>query len=517
MLKKNTIFLLLLGAIILVLFFTFNLVTKPEIKQINKAFILPHNPLFSSQINDILLSGPKLSQITTIIIFGPNHQDIGPYLISTNNYLAHKLGTDINEELIEEEHSIQTLKPLLKKRYPRAQIIPFIFRKGQEVEQIINWTNNLKGQIEQQKTLMIASVDFAHYLDQKTSAQNDQVTLQAIENYNYQLISTLNSDYLDCPTCIISFLELTKPENLKPIVLKNKYQEGTSYFFIAFRPSDSTFTPTLIPLSPTPPAQITLIATGDLSLSREINYTIIQKQNPHFPFEKIASVIQEADWAIANLEGPVISDCPQLRTGFKFCGEIQNLNGLTSAGFDALNLANNHINNFGPQGLDETIQALDNQKIKYFGLGKIDFRTIKEIDLVFLGFDDTLAPLDKTRLQAEIEKVDSQADWVIVNFHWGEEYQGQPNFRQKEIAQLAIEAGADIIIGHHPHVAQPLEYIEGKPIFYSLGNFVFDQLWSQDTRSGALGKIILSKNKIIKAEMISIYINNQYQPELVNP
>jgi len=266
--------------------------------------------------------------------------------------------------------------------------------------------------------------------------------------------------------------------------------------------------------TPTPPAQITLIATGDLSLSREINYIIIQKENPYFPFEKIAPIIKEADWATANLEGPVIENCPVLRSGYKFCGQIQNINGPLQAGFDAFSLANNHIGNFGPEGITQTTKELENRNIKYFGLGKTDFETIKGIDLVFLGFDDTLAPLDKTKLQAEIKKVDPRVDWVIVNFHWGEEYQEQPSFRQKEIAKLAIEAGADIIIGHHPHIVQPLEHAKNKPIFYSLGNFVFDQPWSEQTMRGALAKITLTKNEIIKAEMIPTFINNQYQVEL---
>ena len=281
-------------------------------------------------------------------------------------------------------------------------------------------------------------------------------------------------------------------------------------------PTPLVKTSTTEPTPISPPATITLLAVGDLSLSREINYQIKQKQNPHFPFEEVASLIKEADWAIANLEGPVINHCPILRTGYKFCGEIQNLDGVAMAGFDSLNLANNHINNFGSLGLDQTIQALEARNLKFFGLGKISLQTLKEIKLAFLGFDDTLAPLDQKQLKLEIEKADQLADWVIINFHWGQEYQKQPNLAQKEIAKLAIKAGADIIIGHHPHVVQPLEFLEGKPVFYSLGNFVFDQLWSPDTRKGGLAKITLSKDKIIKAEIISTYINDQYQVELLN-
>ena len=273
---------------------------------------------------------------------------------------------------------------------------------------------------------------------------------------------------------------------------------------------------TLLEPTPTPLTRITILAAGDLSLAREINYQINQRQNPFFLFEKIVPLVQKADWAIANLEGPVIENCPVLRTGYQFCGETQNLDGPAQAGLDAFNLANNHINNFGPQGLGETIQALEARNLNYFGLGKVDFITLKGIKLAFLGFDNTLAPLDKEKLRGEIEKANQLVDWVIINFHWGEDYQSQPNSSQKEIAKIAIEAGADIIIGHHPHTTQPLEYIEGKPVFYSLGNFVFDQLWSAETRKGALVQITLTKDKIIKTKIIPTYINDQYQVELLN-
>ncbi|MFH1602098.1 MAG: CapA family protein [Candidatus Shapirobacteria bacterium] len=264
-------------------------------------------------------------------------------------------------------------------------------------------------------------------------------------------------------------------------------------------------------------SSITLLFTGDLSLSREINYQVSQKQDPDYPFEKIKNTLAQADWVTASLEGPIIENCPILRTGYKFCGQTQNANGLASAGIDSLNLANNHINNFGPEGIDQTIRTLDQKEINYFGLGKVNFQTIRGIKLGFLGFDDTVSPLIKDQLQKEISKISSQVDWLIINFHWGQEYQDSPNSRQRELAYLAVESGADIVVGHHPHVVQALEYYRKRPVFYSLGNFVFDQLWSEDTRKGALGKITLTKERIIKAELIPIYINNDYQPELVNP
>ncbi len=125
-----------------------------------------------------------------------------------------------------------------------------------------------------------------------------------------------------------------------------------------------------------------------------------------------------------------------------------------------------------------------------------------------------MRPIDLKNLENAVKNARENTDWVIISFHWGEEYRQQPTNRQKLLAYSTIDFGADIIIGHHPHIVQPLEYYKEKPIFYSIGNFLFDQLWSRETREGMVGKIIIEKDKIKEIQMIPIYINDQYQIEL---
>jgi len=291
------------------------------------------------------------------------------------------------------------------------------------------------------------------------------------------------------------------------------------FIFFLQRSSRHLFVNNKPPAQPTPtptstPAIITLMAVGDLGLGREINWQIQQRNDPTFPFQKITSVIQSADIATANLEGPVIENCPFIRTGFKFCGDIQNTQGLKFAGFDLINLANNHIANYGPDGIRQTIQSLTKNNLDYFNSEKIVYLEIQNLRLAFLGFDDIVRRVDLDNLKNAIKASRENSDLVVVNFHWGEEYQKQPNERQCSLAALAVDAGADIIIGHHPHVVQPLEYYKDKPIFYSLGNFLFDQLWSQETRKGGIAKIEIEKKQIKSAEIIPIYINDQYQVEI---
>jgi len=263
------------------------------------------------------------------------------------------------------------------------------------------------------------------------------------------------------------------------------------------------------------PKTITIAAVGDLSLSREINWQI-EQNDPAFLFQKIAGVISRADIATANLEGPVIENCPFARTGFKFCGQPDSVQGLVFAGFDLVNLANNHVANFGPSGIIQTKQSLKANKIDYFDSQITAYKQIDNTRIAFLGFDDIVRRIDPDQLIKAVTEADNQADIIIINFHWGAEYQTTPRPRQRSLAQSAISAGADVVIGHHPHVIQPLEYHQQKPIFYSLGNFVFDQLWSKPTRQGAIAQITIENKTVTSAKMIPIYINNAYQPEITD-
>ncbi len=286
--------------------------------------------------------------------------------------------------------------------------------------------------------------------------------------------------------------------------------------------------PTILESSPTStpqPAKITIAAVGDIGLGREINYQIIQRNNPLFPFEKVKDFLSSADIAIGNLEGPVIDNCPTVRTGFKFCGQPKNVQGLAFAGFDGITLANNHINNYGLEGISQTTQALKSNNLDYFYENKSWTTEVKGTKIGFLGLDDTVEKVKSEKFQPEadgplaqkgqIKQEKENVDILVVNFHWGEEYEPNPNARQKELAKLAIDSGADVVVGHHPHVIQPLEYYKDKPIFYSLGNFVFDQMWSEETKTGAVGLITIKNNQIVDAQTQKVYMKTCCQPKLV--
>lgn len=276
--------------------------------------------------------------------------------------------------------------------------------------------------------------------------------------------------------------------------------------------------------------KIKISLAGDLSVGRDINaYARTNKDYVLF-YSRIADFLSANDLNIANLESPIISDdrCPIMtwkETGtYYLCGGPQFLDSFANYNFH-FGLANNHINNFN--GLEETMNYLKSKRISFaYSHVKpvvITKKTIKGVKFGFLSYDLTDNNPD-TNLDTIVDTVKKNAsnyDWLIVQLHWGTEYANAPSnnlipippygkYTQKTFARKLIDSGADIIHGHHPHVLQPIEeyYSKGKKklIFYSLGNFVFDQ-YPEDTRRSKVYRIVLDKNDLISYEEFPIEIN----------
>lgn len=258
-----------------------------------------------------------------------------------------------------------------------------------------------------------------------------------------------------------------------------------------------------------------IILTGDIMLGRSVNIESLEKQNdPKYPFLKVADVLRNADLVFGNLETPIIANCPRLEHGFVFCADLRMVEGLTFSGVDIISLANNHTTNFGTDGLTQTEDLLTQNGLDYVGLGNLVIKEIKGVKYGFLGFDFTVLP----PIQKDWDLVkdsDLRVDVLIVGVHWGEEYKDLANINQKAWAKKLVELGADVVVGHHPHWVQNTETINGKPVYYSLGNFVFDQMWSEETKKGLLVKLTFENGELAKQELLPTYIKAWGQPELV--
>jgi poly-gamma-glutamate synthesis protein (capsule biosynthesis protein) len=250
-----------------------------------------------------------------------------------------------------------------------------------------------------------------------------------------------------------------------------------------------------------------IIITGDIMLGRSVMSTSLAKKDFNYPFLKTADVLKGADITFGNLENPIIKDCPFNNDSFIFCADPEMIDGLTFAGIDIVNLANNHTKNYGNDGLIQTQNYLDKEKIDYVGLQNLVIKNINKTKFGFLGFDFT-ANKPKESDYKLIKESKKKVDVLIVMTHWGIEYTSQPTEIQKITAKKIIESGADVIAGTHPHWIQSTEYIDGKPVFYSLGNFIFDQSWSEETKKGLVIRLNYQDKKLLKIDEMPIYMEN---------
>jgi poly-gamma-glutamate capsule biosynthesis protein CapA/YwtB (metallophosphatase superfamily) len=261
---------------------------------------------------------------------------------------------------------------------------------------------------------------------------------------------------------------------------------------------------------------ITLIAVGDVMLGRSVNAKMRSLNDFNYPFLKTADFLRSADLTFINLESPFYNDCSTTNTGMIFCADPRAVEGLVFAGIDIANLANNHLRNYGQEGINLTNKLLQENSITPIGPDQnLIIKEIKGTKFGFLGFDLTSGHQEEKIIEL-ITRSKPQVDILIVSLHWGSEYAQEPSSWQIELAHQIIDAGAGLILGHHPHVIQKTEdYHEGK-IVYSLGNFVFDQPWSKATKIGLVGIFTFQDKRLVKSEFKEVYIQNYSQPEFVN-
>jgi poly-gamma-glutamate synthesis protein (capsule biosynthesis protein) len=264
----------------------------------------------------------------------------------------------------------------------------------------------------------------------------------------------------------------------------------------------------------------TIITTGDVIPARGVDAQI-RKNGPNFPFGLIGNLLSDADLTIVNLESPLIDNCPPTNTGFTFCGQSSFAGAMATAGIDVATLENNHITNYAVAGKLETIQHLTKSKVAYATDAHLAIEMIRGLKVGILAFNGVGGRFDRSDIQQEVASARPQVDLLLVAFHWGKEYELEPQADPTiapdspvEIGHLAVDAGADLVIGNHPHWVQGIEIYKGKFISYALGNFIFDQSWSETTQQGMVAKYTYFNTTLVKVEYFPIHIYHQAQPEL---
>jgi len=309
--------------------------------------------------------------------------------------------------------------------------------------------------------------------------------------------------------------------------------------FFILRPKIIEFTLKRNPLAE-PEKPITLLFTGDIMLDRGVKYMVEKYGNNDFsfPFAKIADEIKNADLAMANLESQISDKGSKVGSIYSFRAPVKAMQGLVFSGIDIVSLANNHALDYGSLALKDSLERLIDAGISPIGAGNEyqafspTIKTVNNTRIAFFAYTDQMpvssqakgenfgiAVINKdnlTKIKTDIELAKQLANIVVVSLHWGTEYAKEPGLGQTDLAQNMIDAGADLVIGHHPHVVQKYEKYKDGYIFYSLGNFIFDQGFSGETLEGEMAKVIIKDKKITDAFPLKIILNEFFQPELEN-
>jgi poly-gamma-glutamate capsule biosynthesis protein CapA/YwtB (metallophosphatase superfamily) len=282
-----------------------------------------------------------------------------------------------------------------------------------------------------------------------------------------------------------------------------------------------------------------LVAVGDIMLGRGVLNQMTARNDFRFPYRAIKSELDAGDVRVANLECMVtdLVQPPSDPATFTFICPTKGMDGLTYAGFDILTLANNHSNGEGQAVFNDMRNLLKRHGVLHCGGGDNlaqatapAIATAKGVRVAILSYDNImpqgpfatesswgLAPIDVNRLPSDIAAARKKADLVIPYFHWGIEYTNDPTTYQQNVARAAIDAGADMVLGNHPHWTQGIERYKGKLIIYSMGNFVFDQDWSEETMEGMLLHLYWRGGTLASVRFVPTKDVSRCQPKVMTP
>ncbi len=303
----------------------------------------------------------------------------------------------------------------------------------------------------------------------------------------------------------------------------------------AAEPTETTPAPAA---DPARPATLTIAAVGDMMFDRKVG-DLVSAQGGAAPLDKVATALADADVAVGNLESTLAKSGKANATkDVTFRGKPAGIEGLKLAGFDAVSLANNHMLDYGPEPLADTIASLDAAGIGHAGAGATrelawkpatierDGASVAYIAVThivppgFLVGDERAGVasgrMDPAMLKTAITEAKKTHDYVIVSFHWGVEYQPDANGDQQAWAHKAIDAGADMVLAHHPHVIQGVEFYKKGLIAYSLGDFVFDH-YSRETGESFILNAELGPDGVTAVTAKPVYLTDSHgKPQFVS-
>ena len=528
--KNQRIFWLLLLALIcfglILIFYKYFNKTNQTIQSPSiSAAIIPHHDLAENQRRALLSQVAAQIKPPTIILVSPNHFDVGggnilttdkqwklqnAFVLPDQDKIAEltRDGSILKDEsAFSREHGITNVLGDINLNFPDAKIIPIIIKQNTDKESIGLLADKLNNIC--QGCLLIASVDFSHYLPGTLAEIHDIYSTKTLENLDEEGIYKAEVDSEQSLALVMKWAKLNSTEvfhlaeNTNSAKLLNEPDsESTSYVLGWYETGQSKVN-----------ADMTFMIAGDTMFARYVDYKYRGK-NLKNVFAKLGErFFWGTDLSMLNLEGPISIEetTPSLDPNnliFHFPPETANVLGWLN--LNAVSLANNHTFNGGEEELTNTQKVLADRGIKTIGTqNSLGIETIGKLKIITLNIGEVSTDISK-----EITTAKQAGLFVIIFPHWGGEYQKTPSLPQQRLAHIWIDQGADLVVGSHPHVIQDAEIYKGRPIFYSLGNFLFDQYFSGETQKGLVLAGGIKDNKL-KLGLIPININKDLQPEII--
>lgn len=510
-------FLLLAAVFVYFKYLNISPLSKISSKDEISAVIIPSQNVLENEQNDLLKRIAENITPETIILITPNRLEQNDSLILTTNQnqkLANAIlildnkkvkkltdldkNISINDANFTEQYKDSQILNRINQNFPDAKLLPLVLKTDLTKDQISFLNQELKETCSQ-NCLLVSAVDFSQTQTEGLVEIQNDFSIQALENLDIDNIYRAQTQSNQALALTILWAKNNQTEkfnltlNAKGSVLAD-YETGEK---IAS-------------------SQITFVIGGDMMLDRAVD--------AFFRGDKLVEVVKNIDnifrgvnTSIVNLEGP-ISDSPiEVDTTsdnlvFNFPPKTPEV--LKWLGISGVSLANNHTSNAGKAGLENTHKVLEEAGIVWIGGPNFDAdNSVREFGsgsqkLAIITINNLSSTDDLSGLIQAQKKI---GNYVLIFPHWGNEYQDRHSTQQENLAKSWIDAGADIVIGSHPHVIQDMEIYNNKPIIYSLGNLVFDQTFSTETKQGLVVAGSIDKGKI-KLVLIPIAIKN-LQPE----
>lgn len=473
------------------------------------AIVLPHHDIVKQQRQEFLATvKAQIPQPKTIMLVSPNHYESGSADIQTtleqwdtsigpiepNRAVIQALidaGAGNESGSFSNEHGIRLILGDLERTWPDVTIVPIILKRSVDAEQVSKLADTLMDTCA--SCLLVDSVDFSHYQPAILANLHDRLTERLLQNRHQT--GLLNLAEVDSPAALALMAAWADRHDTQQFVTSNHTNSGeitgnvdsetTTHLFGWYQTGEPTV----------PAPSVTFLVGGDMMFGRMIAHTFGQDKLTDALTDLGDRVFWGTDLSIINLEGPV-SDGPVRDVtepnNLIFNFAPKTVDALKYLGVNVASMANNHSENAAAKGVESTRRLLEGADITPLGGPHADdavrVATIKGQDLTFIVIGVVgIAGNPMPDLSSLIAKYQADPSNRILIFpHWGNEYQPKHSARQQDLAYSWIDAGADLVIGAHPHVIQDTEAYKEVPIIYSLGNLLFDQTFSKETQQGLL-------------------------------